>query len=61
MDKGKKYEVSQWLVKSQRDLGATRVLLESEQTYLDIAAYHYQQAELRRTSLLSTDSYRTSW
>ena len=27
MDEGKRYEVTQWLVKSQRDLGAVRVLM----------------------------------
>jgi len=44
MDEGKRYEVSQWLIKSQRDLGAVRVLLTNEEAYLDIAAYHCQQA-----------------
>ena len=44
MDEGKKYEVRQWLIKSQRDLGAVLVLLESEPVYLDIAAYHCQQS-----------------
>ena len=44
MDEGKRYEVAQWLIKSQRDLGAVRVLLTNEEAYLDIAAYHCQQA-----------------
>jgi HEPN domain-containing protein len=44
MDEGKQQEISQWLIKSQQDLGAARVLFESGNTYLDIAAYHCQQA-----------------
>ncbi|NJN88050.1 MAG: HEPN domain-containing protein [Leptolyngbyaceae cyanobacterium SL_7_1] len=44
MDEGKQQEIRQWLIKSQRDLGAARVLLESDDVYPDIAAYHCQQA-----------------
>ncbi len=32
------------MIKSQRDLGAARLLLESENAYLDISVYHCQQA-----------------
>jgi len=44
MDEAKRDEVCQWLIKSQRDLGAARLLLRSEESYLDIAVYHCQQA-----------------
>jgi HEPN domain-containing protein len=44
MDEGKRYEVCQWLIKSQRDLGAAGILLRNEEVYLDIVVYHCQQA-----------------
>jgi HEPN domain-containing protein len=44
MDEAKYQEVSQWLIKSQRDLGAAQLLLTTEDTYLDISVYHCQQA-----------------
>lgn len=44
MDEAKRNEIRQWLIKSQRDLGATRRLMEGEEQYLDIAVYHCQQA-----------------
>ena len=44
MDEAKRDEVCQWLIKSQRDLGAARLLLKSEESYLDISVYHCQQA-----------------
>jgi HEPN domain-containing protein len=44
MDKAKPNEVCQWLIKSKRDLGAARLLIESEETYFDISVYHAQQA-----------------
>lgn len=44
MNEAKRDEVCQWLIKSQRDLGAARLLLESEESYLDISVYHCQQA-----------------
>ena len=44
MNEAKRDEVCQWLIKSQRDLGAARLLLKSEESYLDISVYHCQQA-----------------
>ncbi len=44
MDNPKADEVKQWLIKSQRNLQSARVLLCSEQSLLDAAVYHCQQA-----------------
>ncbi len=44
MDEAKRDEIQQWLIKSQRDLGAARLLIGNEDPYLDIVAYHCQQA-----------------
>jgi len=44
MDEAKYEEVRQWLIKSQRDLGAAQLLLASEAAYLDVSVYHCQQA-----------------
>lgn len=44
MDEAKRKEVRQWLVKSQRDLGSARRLMEGDEPYLDVAVYHCQQA-----------------
>ncbi|MGB9902918.1 HEPN domain-containing protein [Methanothrix sp.] len=44
MEEAKRKEVRQWLIKSQRDLGSARRLMEGDETYLDVAVYHCQQA-----------------
>ena len=44
MDKAKCKEIYNWLMKSHRDLGAARRLLEGGKAYSDIAVYHCQQA-----------------
>lgn len=44
MDEAICREVCQWLIKSQRDLGAARLLLQSKEPYLDLVAYHCQQS-----------------
>jgi HEPN domain-containing protein len=44
MDEGKRYEVRQWLIKGQRDLGAAGILIRNEEVYLDIVVYHCQKA-----------------
>ena len=44
MDEAKRHEIRQWLIKSQRDLGSARRLMEGEEPYLDTAVYHCQQA-----------------
>jgi HEPN domain-containing protein len=44
MDEGQRYEVCQWLIKSQRDLGSARLLINDEEPYLDVGVYHCQQA-----------------
>lgn len=44
MDEAKRQEVRQWLIKSQRDLAAARILMKNEEPYLDLAAYHCQQS-----------------
>jgi HEPN domain-containing protein len=36
--------VRNWLIKAQRDLAAARKLATSPDPYLDVAAYHCQQA-----------------
>lgn len=43
MKREKRYEIQQWLLKSQRDLLAAKLLIESEQSLLDVAVYHCQQ------------------
>lgn len=43
MKREKRYEIQQWLLKSQRDLLAARLLVESEQSLLDVVVYHCQQ------------------
>ena len=43
MKREKRYEIQQWLLKSQRDLLAARLLIESEQSLLDVVVYHCQQ------------------
>ena len=37
-------ETRKWLIKSRHDLGSARRLMEGEETYLDTAVYHCQQA-----------------
>jgi len=44
MDEAKRQEVRQWLIKSQRDLAAARILMGNQEPYLDLAAYHCQQS-----------------
>lgn len=44
MDSAKLDEIRQWLIKSQRDLGAARLLFDSEASFLDVVVYHCQQA-----------------
>ncbi len=44
MDKAKCKEIYNWLMKSRRDLGAARRLMEGGEAYSDIAVYHCQQA-----------------
>lgn len=44
MDEAKRHEVQQWLIRSQRDLAAARILMKNEEPYLDLAAYHCQQS-----------------
>jgi HEPN domain-containing protein len=44
MDKGKRDEINQWIIKAQHDLGAARLLIQSNEPYLDIVVYHCQQA-----------------
>lgn len=43
-DEAQREEVKQWLLKSQRDLKVSQVLLSSEAYLLDSAVYHCQQA-----------------
>lgn len=43
MEREKRFEVRQWLLKSQRDLLAGKLLIESEQSLLDVVVYHCQQ------------------
>jgi HEPN domain-containing protein len=44
MDKGKRDEINQWIIKAQHDLGAARLLIQSNKPYLDIVVYHCQQS-----------------
>jgi HEPN domain-containing protein len=44
MDEAKRREIRQWLIKSQRDIGSARRLMEGQEPYLDTAVYHCQQA-----------------
>ena len=44
MDEEKYQEVQQWLIKSQHDLEAARLLFSSQSSLLDVAAYHCQQS-----------------
>ncbi len=44
MNEEKRDEIQKWLIKSQRDLGSARRLMESDEPYLDAAVYHCQQA-----------------
>ena len=44
MDEAKRREIRQWLIKSQRDVGSTRRLMEGQNPYLGTAVYHCQQA-----------------
>ena len=44
MEKAKHNAIRQWLIKSQRDLGSARRLMEGAEPYLDTAVYHCQQA-----------------
>ena len=44
MSEEKRGEIRKWLIKSQHDLGSARRLMEGEETYLDTAVYHCQQA-----------------
>jgi HEPN domain-containing protein len=44
MDEAKRQEIQQWLVRSQRDLGSARRLMEGPKPYLDTAVYHCQQS-----------------
>jgi HEPN domain-containing protein len=44
MDEAKRREIRQWLIKSQRDVGSARRLMEGPEPYLDTAVYHCQQA-----------------
>ena len=44
MDNAKRQEIRQWLIKSQRDIGSARRLMEGQEPYLDTAVYHCQQA-----------------
>jgi HEPN domain-containing protein len=44
MDDAMRHEIEQWLLKSQRDLRAARLLFESEEALLDVVVYHCQQA-----------------
>ena len=44
MDDAKRQEIRQWLIKSQRDIGSARRLMEGQEPYLDTAVYHCQQA-----------------
>ena len=42
MDNAKRREIRQWLIKSQRDIGSARRLMEGQEPYLDTAVYHCQ-------------------
>ena len=44
MDDAQRREICQWLIKSQRDIGSARRLMEGQEPYLDTAVYHCQQA-----------------
>jgi len=44
MNAAKRAEMRKWLLKSARDLGSARKLMEGEETYLDTAVYHCPQA-----------------
>ena len=44
MNEEKRIEIQRWLIKSQRDLGSARRLMEGDEPYLDTAVYHCQQA-----------------
>lgn len=44
MNEATRDEVQQWLVKSLHDLGAARILLRSDEVYLDIVVFHCQQS-----------------
>jgi HEPN domain-containing protein len=44
MDEGKRHEINQWLIKSQRDLGSAKRLMLGEEPYFDTGVYHCQQS-----------------
>jgi HEPN domain-containing protein len=44
MEKAKRDHVRSWLLKAAHDLSAARLLARSEQSILDMAIYHCQQA-----------------
>jgi HEPN domain-containing protein len=44
MNEAKRQAIQQWLIKSQRDIGSARRLMEGDDPYLDTAVYHCQQA-----------------
>jgi len=44
MDNETRREVTQWLLKGQRDLDVADLLSKNKPSYLDVAAYHCQQA-----------------
>jgi HEPN domain-containing protein len=44
MDEDKRHEIQQWLIKSERDLQASRALINDQEPLFDIAVYHCQQA-----------------
>lgn len=44
MESEKLQEIQQWLIKSERDLGAADFLLNSPDSFLDVVVYHCQQS-----------------
>jgi HEPN domain-containing protein len=44
MELEKFQEIQQWLIKSERDLGAARFLCDSPESFLDVVVYHCQQS-----------------
>lgn len=44
MDEAKIFEIRQWLIKSEHDLGSAKRLITGDEPFLDTAVYHCQQA-----------------
>jgi len=44
MDEAKVYEIRQWLIKANHDIGSAQRLLTGDAPFLDTAVYHCQQA-----------------